>query len=98
MEAMNDRLVKLEHEQNKSLQYSRRDSIEISGIPSNIRQKDLEGKVIKIFAEGRLKARDIQACHGVGKKGATIVKFVNRKFAREGLFCGRNLHGKNCMV
>ena len=34
---------------------------------------------------------DIQATHRVGKKGVTIVKFVNLKFAYEGLRCGKNL-------
>ena len=37
---------------------------------------------------------DIQAVHRVGKKGNTIAKFVNRKFAYEGLRCGKNLKGK----
>ena len=39
----------------------------------------------------KLEAPDIQACHRIGKKGKTIVKFVNRKFAREGLVQGKNL-------
>ena len=35
----------------------------------------------------------IQACHRIGKKGITICKFVNRKFATEGIYCGKNLKG-----
>ena len=83
-----------------ALQYSRRDSIEISGIPQTVQQKDLEGETIKILQAAKVQVHgnhadvmDIQACHRVGKKGATIVKFVNRKFARESLYCGRNLKG-----
>ena len=98
---MNAWLDKLECEQNKSIQYLRRDSIEISGIPANIRHNALESKVIKIFEAAEvdvhgvgLTERDIQACHRVGNKGVTIVKYVNRKFAGEGLFCSRNLHAK----
>ena len=37
---------------------------------------------------------DISACHRIGKKGKTIVRFVNRKFANEGLYKGSNLKGK----
>ena len=101
MEATTTRLVNLEREQNKMLQYSRRDSVEISGIPSTITQDNLEKEVIKVFDTAKVKVHgkkleemDIQACHRLGKKGKTIVKFVNRKFAREGLVCGKNL--KNC--
>ena len=101
MEMTNKRLESLEREQYKMQQYSRRDTIEISGIPTSIEQNGLEDEVIKIFeaadvfvhGEG-LRKRDIQACHRIGKKGATICKFTNRKFARESLFCGKNLKGK----
>ena len=102
MESTNERLEKLEREQNKSLQYLRRDTIEISGIPSEIHQNELEKEILKVFQAAEVKVhgenlqeRDIQAAHRIGKKGVVICKFVNRKFAREGLFCGRNLKGKN---
>ena len=49
MEETNNRLEKLEREQYKSLQYSRRDTIEISGIPQPIRQNEFEKEVIKIY-------------------------------------------------
>ena len=84
------------------MQYSRRTNVELSGIPKNIPQKDLESEVIKVFDAAEVKVHgrsleemDIQACHRVGKKGDTIVRFVNQKFASEGLYCGRNLKGKN---
>ena len=48
MEQTNKRLEKLERDQNLSAQYSRRDSIEISGIPSHISTDNLE-RVIKIY-------------------------------------------------
>ena len=53
MATTNERLVKLEREQNKSLQYSRRDSVEISGIPSTIHHDDLERKLSKILIRRR---------------------------------------------
>ena len=62
-------------------QYSRRDTIEVIGIPSSIRDKDLEDKVRNIFGEigVNINERDIQACHQLREKDRAIVKFVNRK-------------------
>ena len=62
-------------------QYSRRDTIEVLGIPSSIRDQDLEDKVRNVFREigVNINERDIQACHRLREKDRTIVKFVNRK-------------------
>ena len=49
IEATEKRLIDLERNQYKNQQYSRRDSIEISGIPQTIQQNDLEAEVIKIY-------------------------------------------------
>ena len=101
MKLSNERLEKLEREQNWHFQYQRRNSIEITGIPESVDQKDLEDEVVNIFKVAGVKVNgreldnfQMQACHRIGKKGITIVKFVNRKFAYEGLRCGRNLKGK----
>ena len=74
--------------------------MEISGIPSNIEQKDLENEVIQVFNEAKVRVHgrpldpmDIAACHRIGKKNVTIVRFVNRKFAYAGLTSGKNLKG-----
>ena len=96
------RLEILERVQNSSLQYNRRDTVEISGIPGDTPQTQLEDEVIKNFnlagvtVEGqKLDKLQIHACHRIGKKGKTIVKTVNRKFAEQGLFCGKNLKGNS---
>ena len=101
-EKTNERLEDLEREQNRNLQYLRRDTIEISGIPANIDDKHLEDEVLNLYdiadvsVHGRkVTKHDIQACHRIGKKGVTIVKFLNRKFANERLYCGRNLKGNS---
>ena len=72
----------------------------MTGIPADIGNQNLEEEVVKIYKKagveinGRnLDSSDIQACHRIGKKNITICKFVNRKFAREGLVGGRNLKG-----
>ena len=96
---LNKRVIELERSHALYLQYNRRNSVEITGIPEDVEQKDLECQVIKIYDEaevGRsLNLFDIEACHRIGKKNVVIVRFVNRKFAREGLYKGRNLKGKN---
>ena len=48
-----------------------------------------------MWHEESLALGDIQAAHRIGKKGIVICKFVNRKFAKEGLYCRKNLKGKN---
>ena len=100
MKSMEDRMVTLERSHYLYLQYGRRESIEITGIPEQIQTKDLEKEVIKVYQEARveihgrqLDVSDISACHRVGKKGVTIVRFVNRKFAMQGLYKGKNLKG-----
>ena len=100
MNQSNERLEKLEREQNRHIQYQRRNTIEITGIPSTVKQDDLEEQVVKIFNAANVTVNEhgldpyqIQACHRIGKKGITICKFVNRKFATEGIYCGKNLKG-----
>ena len=62
-------------------QYSRRETVEVIGIPLSIRDQDLEGKVRNIFEEigANTDERDMQACHRYREKDRTILKFVNRK-------------------
>ena len=94
----NLRFYHLERNQNMHLQYGRRDSIEIVGIPQDIQDDKLEDEVIDIFKEAEVrvnrqtpKQMDIQAVHRLKNKNITIVKMVNRKFAKEALICGKNL-------
>ena len=94
------RLYNLERKFNMSQQYLRRDSVEISGIPSNILDGQIEDEVIEVFPEAKvtvnrqpIKSSDIQAAHRIGKGGKVIVKVVNRKFIRAALINGKNLKG-----
>ena len=95
---MEKRMEEIEREQFKSSQYSRRDTIENTGIPGDISNDALEDEIIRIYDVPQVNVNgtqlvktDIQACHRVGRKNIIIVKFVNRKFANEGLYCGKNL-------
>ena len=100
MSEISERVIELERSHYLYLQYGRRESVEISGIPSSIGQNDLEDEVIKVYNEAKVQVHgnqvtklDISACHRIGKNSVTIVRFMNRKFAMEGLFNGKNLKG-----
>ena len=96
----NLRLYHLERNHNIYMQYGRRESFEIVGIPQDIPDDRLEDEVIEIMKEAKvlvnrqpLKKMDIAAVHRLGNKKTTIVRVVNRKFSREALVNGRNLKG-----
>ena len=72
--------------------YSRRGSLEISGIPTTVKVDKLEDEIIEIFKVAKftanwqnLKTSDIQAVHRVGGKGKVVMKVANRKFVRTAL-------------
>ena len=76
-----ERLVQTERQCWANAQYSRKDTIEVIGIPSSVRDQDLEDKVRNIFGEIgiNINEREIQACHRLREKGRMIIKLVNRK-------------------
>ena len=63
---------------NKQDQYSRRNNLKIHGIPAEVKDDQLEEKVIDIFSQLSisLSKSDIEDCHQLGKSN-TIVRFVN---------------------
>ncbi|XP_066936746.1 putative autophagy-related protein 11 [Clytia hemisphaerica] len=70
----------------KQNQYGRRNNVEVSGICNDVRNEELEDKVIKILEKIDVKVtkNDIEACHRLpptrnNKTKRTIVRFVNRK-------------------
>ena len=70
-------------------QYNRRNNVEITGIPDNIEDKNLEHSVIEVFkaADIQISHNDIEDCHRIGKsKGnskKTIVRLVNQKYGKQ---------------
>ena len=62
-------------------QYSRRDWLEVPGIPEPVKQNELEDKVLRIFKKvGCDTPSDkIEACHRVGRHNHVIIKFSKRK-------------------
>ena len=82
--SVNDQLVKrvesLERQTNANAQYSRRECLEIFGIPESVSNDDLEDKVCAILSEIDVNVSPdrIEACHRLKNK-RTIIKFSNRK-------------------
>ena len=76
-----ERVVATEHQCWENAQYSRRDTLEVVGIPMSVRDNFLEQKVFDVIQEIGVDIcdRDIQACHRLKDKDRTIVKFTNRK-------------------
>ena len=63
-------------------QYSRRECLELVGVPGSVSDGDLEEKVLKIFEKVGcpVEGNNIEACHRISKKNERIiVKFSRRK-------------------
>ena len=76
----------LEKASNKQDQYTRRNNLEILGIPVDVKDEQLEQKVIDIFSHLNINISkpDIEECHRLGKSN-TFVRFVSRKVWKDAL-------------
>ena len=79
---LSERLQTMEKQCWANAQYSMRECLEISGIPSSV--SDLEDVVCKAITMAGVEVsdKDFEDCHRVGKGGATIVKFCKRKVSK----------------
>ena len=80
------RVKSLEADLLKSQQYSRRECIDVSGIPSTVKDEDIEGEVCRILDNVGISLdadKDIQACHRYGRNTTVIVKLSNRKSVKK---------------
>ena len=82
------RIINLEKNQAKSEQYNRRNNIELSGIPNDIPEDNLDKVLIDICHDSGLEIepKDIEGCHRLpvsryirDSNKRLIVKFVTRK-------------------
>ena len=88
------RIVDLERECWANAQYSRRECLEMVGIPASVSHDCLEDKVLEIFDSMgcRVQKENIEACHRMGKKNdRTIVKFSKRKDCQQILSVKKDL-------
>ena len=95
-------LEAIERAINLGNQYSRRDTIEICGIPRDVEDTRVEDECLKILKTVNAKIgtksptkMDIQAAHWKQNKKSVIVKFVNRKFAASALTNRSSLKDKD---
>ena len=95
---LNDKIIEMERNIHRLEQYSRRECIEIAGVPNSITNNLLEEHVILIFEKLGVvteEAMDIVACHRLGETGRAIVKLINRKDAQNVLEEKRKLRSIN---
>ena len=78
---LSDWLVNMEKQCWANAQYSKCECVEVAGIPQTVPASDLEKTFSKILEKVGMEvpAKDIDACHQVGKQGRIIVKFLRRK-------------------
>ena len=77
------RVIELEKSHYSSLQYSRRDTIEIDGIPEEVEANELESEVMKIIAKVGVNVNgdDFHAVHHLNHRGTATAKLRSRKTA-----------------
>ena len=87
-EVLNDRLVRVERNTNLNSQYLRKETLELHKFPENIKDGDLENKVVEILNETKepedppYTPMDFHACHRLANRKRVIVKMTHRKKLR----------------
>ena len=82
---LTDQMNNVERQCWANAQYSRRECLEVVGIPSSVKIKDLEGKVCSVFNRIGVAVNpdDIEACHRFYNDKKAIVKFSKRKLCQQ---------------
>ena len=82
---LSERLQTIEKQCWANAQYSRRECLEIYGIPSSVSDNDLEDLVCKSItkADVAVSDKDNEDCHRVGKRDQSIVKFSKKKVSTQ---------------
>ena len=93
---LSDKLTVLERKCHANEQYSRRECLEISGIPAEVGDKDIEKKVLEVLdAIGAPVNTDlVEDCHRIPSKGSpkkVILKLSRRKDSRRVLLNKKKL-------
>ena len=79
-------------------QYSRRECLEIAGIPSNIEYSKLEEKVVQVLNKVgcNVICDNIEACHRISRKSnQVIIKFSRRKDCKQALSVKKDVKNLN---
>ena len=80
---LEERLIEIERRMSEQEQYSRRECIELVGLPNNISGEELENAVIDTFqiAGINIGRRNFHAVHRLANKRVVIAKLTNRRDA-----------------
>ena len=87
------RVIDMERQCWANAQYSRRECLEVVGIPCDVSNKNLESKVLKFFSKVgcEILSCNIEACHGLRNNDRIIVKFLQRKYCDQVMSVKRDL-------
>ena len=91
---LQQKVIALERECWANSQYSRRECLEIVGIPGNVSHDSLEDQVLQIFDNVGCSVQkdNIEACHRMGRNNdRTIIKFSKRKDCQQVLSVKKHL-------
>ena len=98
MQSFDNANIELTSRCEAAFQHERLNQIIISGIPSSVVDENLEETACRILNEVKsfkVNERDIAACHRLGNKHETILRFVNRKDAEDSLYNRNKLKDLN---
>ena len=95
-----DKMKFLERQCWANKQYSRRECLEISGVPESVTDNDLEGKVLKLLENIDVKVHPdhIEACHWINSNAGpkkVVIKMSRRKDADKIRRAKKKLKGLN---
>ena len=82
------RVIDMERQCWANVQYSRRECLEVAGIPCDVSNENLESKVLEVFSKVgcEILSRDIEACHCLTNNDRVIVKFASRSCQLRGTY------------
>ena len=78
---LNERVIGRERQCWANAQYSRRECLEVAGIPRDVSNENLEWKILEVFSKVgcEIFSRDIEACHRLTINDRVTVKFFRKK-------------------
>ena len=91
-------VMELQRQHWANAQYSRRECLEITGIPQNIEHNQLESKVIQVLNKVgcNIISDNVEACHRISSKNdRVIIKFSRRKDCQQVLSVKKGLKNLN---
>ena len=90
---LNKRVIDMERQCWANAQYSRRECLEVAGIPRDVSNENLESKVLEVFSKVgcEILSRDIEKYHRLANNDRVIVKFLRRKDCDQVLSVKRDL-------